>query len=141
MSHESKTTNGNSCLKGAIIGGIIGAAAALLLAPKSGRELRQDMKVKAAEAGEAIKSAAGTLSDTASDCMHTVGHQAAQIKDKVQSITDNLRTQAADKAADVQEHIADAANSARELTDRAAEQSLQAIDAVEEKAKDVLEQA
>ncbi|WP_186438537.1 YtxH domain-containing protein [Cohnella terricola] len=31
-------------IKGALIGGVIGAAAALLLAPKSGKELRGDIR-------------------------------------------------------------------------------------------------
>jgi len=141
MSNEMNTTNGNSYLKGALIGAVIGAAAALLFAPKSGRELRQDIKVKASEAGDVIKTAANTISDTACDCAHTVGHQASQIKEKVQSMTDSLRSRAANKAADVQEDIAEAADAARDLTERAAEHTEQVIDAVEEKSKNLLEQS
>jgi gas vesicle protein len=40
---ENNNMNGKDFLLGALVGGIIGAAAALLLAPKSGKELRQDI--------------------------------------------------------------------------------------------------
>ena len=38
--------NGNGLLRGFLIGSAVGALAAILLAPKSGRELRWDIKEK-----------------------------------------------------------------------------------------------
>ena len=38
--------NGSSLLQGFLIGSAVGAAAAILLAPKSGKELRSDIKEK-----------------------------------------------------------------------------------------------
>lgn len=48
---------------GGIIGGAIGAAAALLLAPKSGEEIRSDLHVKDLVGGsvEKVKQAASSL--------------------------------------------------------------------------------
>ncbi|MGV3487537.1 MAG: YtxH domain-containing protein [Tuberibacillus sp.] len=39
---KDKSTNTGSFILGAVIGGLVGAATALLLAPKSGKELRGD---------------------------------------------------------------------------------------------------
>ena len=39
-SHDTKTTSAKDFMIGAIIGGLAGAAAALFLAPKSGKDLR-----------------------------------------------------------------------------------------------------
>ncbi|GKU76300.1 YtxH domain-containing protein [Paenibacillus sp. L3-i20] len=39
----SKQSGGNGILIGAVVGGVIGAATALLLAPKSGERLRADL--------------------------------------------------------------------------------------------------
>jgi len=47
MSRENNLSKG--LLIGFLTGGIVGAAIALLYAPKSGKELRQDIKVKADE--------------------------------------------------------------------------------------------
>ncbi|MGA7720507.1 MAG: YtxH domain-containing protein, partial [Ignavibacteriaceae bacterium] len=52
----SKNNNGKGVLIGFLAGGALGAIIALLYAPKSGKELRSDIKVKADEyLGEAEK--------------------------------------------------------------------------------------
>lgn len=40
---SNNNMNGKDFLLGAVVGGLLGAAAALLLAPKSGKELRSDL--------------------------------------------------------------------------------------------------
>ena len=47
-----------SFLAGAMIGGIIGASAALLLAPSSGEELRADLRQRAVTLQDEVKRAA-----------------------------------------------------------------------------------
>jgi gas vesicle protein len=42
--------NGSGLVKGFLIGGALGALAAILLAPKSGKELRSDIKEKGNDA-------------------------------------------------------------------------------------------
>ncbi|MCI1881733.1 MAG: YtxH domain-containing protein [Sporolactobacillus sp.] len=46
---------------GGVIGGLIGAAAALLLAPKSGEELRKNLNIK-----QLVESSVDKVKDTAS---------------------------------------------------------------------------
>ncbi|NSL51324.1 YtxH domain-containing protein [Calidifontibacillus erzurumensis] len=50
--HEQKTTGGKEFFIGVMIGGLVGAAAALLWAPKSGRELRSNINDQAQIAKE-----------------------------------------------------------------------------------------
>ncbi len=46
---DEKRTSWESFFKGLLAGGLIGAGLALLFAPKSGRELREDIKRKSSE--------------------------------------------------------------------------------------------
>jgi gas vesicle protein len=50
------TGNGKSVLLPFLVGGVVGAGIALLLAPKAGREIRKDIKKFAGEAQEKVSS-------------------------------------------------------------------------------------
>jgi gas vesicle protein len=50
-----------------LIGAVVGAGIALLLAPQSGEETRRDIKRKARQVGDAARDAAGDLQDTVAD--------------------------------------------------------------------------
>lgn len=72
-------------LKGALIGGLVGAAAALLLAPKSGRELRGDIRDKYASVQDRAKRLASDASDKTREIAKTLGNQASEAADKTRS--------------------------------------------------------
>ncbi len=55
---------GKDFLLGAVVGGILGAVSALLLAPKSGRELRSDLSEKSQAA---VSKAKETIESIAAD--------------------------------------------------------------------------
>ncbi|MBC1564963.1 YtxH domain-containing protein [Listeria booriae] len=55
--------NAKSIILGALIGGVASAATAIILAPKSGRELRQDIAAKSGEAGVILKELAYNATD------------------------------------------------------------------------------
>ncbi|WP_171016622.1 YtxH domain-containing protein [Pseudalkalibacillus caeni] len=61
----------------AVIGGAVGAAAGVLLAPKSGKALREDIGEKANQAKEKSK-----------DLTHKVSDKTSQLKNKVKSMKD-----------------------------------------------------
>ncbi|MFC5404737.1 YtxH domain-containing protein [Cohnella soli] len=74
----SKENNVNGVLLGMAVGGAIGFISALLLAPKSGTQLREDLSTKfqsitgktkdvAATVGKNLKELAGTLKEEATD--------------------------------------------------------------------------
>jgi gas vesicle protein len=54
---------GSSALLSFLLGGIVGAAAAILLAPKSGRETRQDIKDFAEDVKCRVQNYAGGMKD------------------------------------------------------------------------------
>ena len=59
------TKSGGGLAKGLLVGGVIGAAAALLLAPKPGRELRADLANRYQDMQEKTKNAVSTMRDKA----------------------------------------------------------------------------
>lgn len=54
---EELTEKGNTFLAPFLVGGIVGAGIALLLAPKPGKEVREDIKKFASNAKERVSSA------------------------------------------------------------------------------------
>jgi gas vesicle protein len=54
MKEELNVKNGQSILVSFLVGGVVGAGIALLLAPKSGKELRKDIKNMASDTRDKI---------------------------------------------------------------------------------------
>lgn len=95
---SSDTSGAGSFLLGALVGGVIGAAAALVFAPKTGSEMRQDLtsqasqlKSKSIEISTVAKEKASELSAVAKEktgeLSKTIQEQSGQIVDKVKSMT------------------------------------------------------
>jgi len=72
---------------GALIGGAIGAVAALLTAPKSGKETREDLKKKVSD----IKS---DTEKKAKDAKKQVETVAKDVKDKAEATANDVKAQA-----------------------------------------------
>ena len=98
--YDEEDSTAGSFVCGAIVGGIIGAAAALFLAPKTGKEMRDDfstqavqLKDKSIELSSVAKEKATELTAVAKDktdeVTKTIQEQSGQLVDKVKS----LRTQ------------------------------------------------
>ena len=62
---EYPVQSGSTFFKGAFIGALVGAAAALLFAPKPGHELRGDLSEKLNKVTEKSKEVASTVGDKA----------------------------------------------------------------------------
>ncbi|BBI35297.1 YtxH domain-containing protein [Cohnella abietis] len=75
----------NGTLKGVLIGGVIGAAAALLLAPKSGRELRGDIRDRYTDVQDRTKQMIADASNKTQEMVKQVGQQASNVVDKTRS--------------------------------------------------------
>jgi gas vesicle protein len=103
MSENQNNMNGKDFLLGAIIGGIIGAGTALLLAPKQGKELREDVgrqysvmkdkaqdwsviaKDKSSEWASIVKDRSGEVASTVKDVSSEVASAVKDISSDVSS--------------------------------------------------------
>ncbi|MFD1904000.1 YtxH domain-containing protein [Paenibacillus rhizoplanae] len=75
---EFPVESGSTFFKGIFIGGLLGAAAALLFAPKPGREMRSDLSDKLTVATDKTKEVAGAVTDKTKTIATTVGEKKLQ---------------------------------------------------------------
>lgn len=71
---------------GALIGGILGAAAALFLAPKSGKELRTDLNTQATILKEKSSEYTDKAKEKSGDLKQQVMEQSTKVVDKVKNM-------------------------------------------------------
>lgn len=72
---------------GALVGGIVGAAAALLLAPKAGSELRNDVAVQAVTLKEKSVELSGTAKEKTTQLSNQLKEQSVTLVEKVKAKT------------------------------------------------------
>ena len=106
MTNENNNNNSSvNFLTGVVLGSLVGAATALLLAPKSGRELRTDIntqvenfKEKSGEWTETVKEKGIELTDVAKEkteqVKNVVVDKSSQIADTVKEKSTQLRNKA-----------------------------------------------
>lgn len=76
---------------GALVGGMLGAAAALLLAPKAGKELRSDLNEQAVYLKDKSNEFTHLAREKSSNIVRTVSEQSNQVATRVKDLTSNLR--------------------------------------------------
>lgn len=72
---------------GALVGGIVGAAVALLLAPKAGSELRNDVAVQAVTLKDKSIELSGTAKEKTAQLSSQIKEQSTTLVEKVKSKT------------------------------------------------------
>lgn len=87
--------------KGALVGGVVGAACALLLAPQSGRKLR-----------EHIKRSAHDMYDEATEVTQSVRDKTAELAKDIRDKTAELKQSVQDKTLEMADDMARATNGA-----------------------------
>ena len=127
----AKNSNGKDFIIGSLIGGIVGAATALFLAPKSGKEMRNNLGQQASmmkertgkitnDALEKGSEFASVAKDRTSSLSQVVTGQSSQIMDKVRSITNSSNS--AEQTDFVEKEIT---NALEQLTDETTEEKVQ----------------
>lgn len=81
---DQNNMNGKDFLIGVLVGGIIGASIAMLVAPKSGRELRQDLSEGYETLSKRTQELARQVSEYSDVVVDRVKEVAQQLKDEVQ---------------------------------------------------------
>ncbi|MFD2671779.1 YtxH domain-containing protein [Marinicrinis sediminis] len=84
--------NGNNFLLGAIVGGVIGAAVSLLVAPKAGRELRQDLTGQCQNVGSKSKELYGSVSEKGKVLYGTVSEKGKEVAGRAKELANNVAT-------------------------------------------------
>ena len=112
MSEQDQKSGGY--IRGLVTGVLIGAGAALLLAPKRGEELREelaqnaaDWKDKASSPGSTLADRAQDLKDRATELGQTVAQKAQEYKAKGQDAVEEVMGNASDVIEDATEHDAE----------------------------------
>lgn len=94
--NQTADNNKGGLLKGMLIGGAIGAAASLLMAPKSGSSLREDLSKALGSLSEKSSDLASTLKERAQNAADTISIQASELSEKAQEgkqiVADTLQT-------------------------------------------------
>ena len=70
-----------------LVGGLIGAGAALLLAPQAGKKTREFLATLAEEVGDKANDAVCDFADMVSDFVETAGGRASEILDEKGTLT------------------------------------------------------
>lgn len=112
MSDDSNYTKG--FVLGALIGGFAGAITALLLAPKSGKELRQDIALKSSEFYE---KASDYISSAEQSIGNVVQNTVNEGKIRAQNIVNSARRQAEDLLSSAENVLSEAKTKASTAKD------------------------
>jgi len=86
-----KENTGSGLLLGTIIGGAVGAVTALLLAPKSGDRMRQDISDKFQAICQKTKDIASTVGDSAKELASSVKEEAAGLAEHAKESNENIK--------------------------------------------------
>jgi gas vesicle protein len=81
-------------LKGFVIGGVLGALAGIFFAPKSGKELRSDIKEKGSEVLKDAKEIYADASTKAKEIIEEAEHQAEDLKKEADRYLSEVRQKA-----------------------------------------------
>lgn len=107
--YDEDSSGTGSFIAGAIIGGVIGAATALFLAPKTGREMREDLTTQASQ----LKDKSIELSSTAKEKAVELSSTA---KDKAAELSSTAKDKAAEYSSAAKDYTADFTDTAKEKT-------------------------
>lgn len=90
MSDPNMSGRGKEFLIGAVIGSVLGAVTALLLAPKSGKELRADLSEQVANVSEKTQHIAGNVSSKTQELAKQVSLQTGDWVQKAKEVATNV---------------------------------------------------
>lgn len=95
MAENNQTArSGGGLLKGMLIGGAVGAATALLLAPKTGREMRSDLKNRYSDMSQRSKQMLSDVSAKAKEKASQVTEQASDLLHRTRSAVQTAKDEA-----------------------------------------------
>jgi len=103
-------TKGNGMLLGAVIGGTVGVLATLLLTPKSGAKMREDLSAKYQSLCEKTKDIASTVGDTTREIMGSVKEEAVNLAEQAKESNQNIKDSLAASTEEIKDKFASTDN-------------------------------
>lgn len=107
MGANNDSNSGGAFLVGVLVGGAVGAVAALLLAPQKGDETRAFIAEKSADYASVVKNKTTEVADV-------VKQNANQISEKTHDTVDQLKNRTTDVATTVADRAGEAVSSVKE---------------------------
>lgn len=98
-------TRSNGMLLGAVIGGTMGIIATLLLAPKSGAKMREDLSTKYQSICDKTKEIASTVGDTTKDIVESVKDEASSLAEHAKESNQNIKDSFTSSADGIKEKL------------------------------------
>lgn len=87
---SNNNMNGKDFLLGAVVGGVLGAVTALLLAPKSGRELRSDLNEQYHTISDKTQTIASDVSKRTKELASEVSEKSQEYVGKAKDIASSV---------------------------------------------------
>ncbi|MWV47314.1 YtxH domain-containing protein [Paenibacillus sp. HJL G12] len=116
---EYPVQSSSTFFKGALIGGLIGAAAALLFAPKPGRELRGDLTDKISTMTDKTKEVACVVGEKATDLAKSVSSKTTELAKSVNEGKNSIMESVKQASADVSDDVKDASKDLKDASEDA----------------------
>jgi gas vesicle protein len=101
MSENQNNMSGKDFLLGAVIGGIIGATTALLLAPKQGKELREDLNRQYSVAKDKAQDWSAIAKEKSSEWASVVKERSGEMASTVKDVSGEVASAVKDISGDV----------------------------------------
>lgn len=90
MAENNNNINSKDFLLGAVMGSVIGAVTALLLAPKSGQELRGDISKQYQQVSTKTQELASNVGEKTKELAGTVSEKSQEWATKAKEVAENL---------------------------------------------------
>ena len=117
-SYERPEGNGNSFMMGLFAGTLLGAGLGLLLAPKSGSELRRQLRARAGELADSAEEGYRRAADTASNLADRGRDLLNRGRELGRDAYNRTRDAAARGADEAQGYVRDVASNVSDTTER-----------------------
>ena len=134
MENNKKSSSNTSFVKGFLLGGIVGAVFAFLYAPKSGKELREDIKKRSAELKTEAEKKIGDAKEIASKIIEDGLKKAEELQKQADEKIREAHEKAAEilsksdeKLDSVKKDVEDKIKKAGEKAEKIAEQGRQSL--------------
>jgi len=98
-------TKGNGMLLGVVIGGTVGVLATLLLAPKSGAKMREELSEKYQSLCDKTKDIAATVGDATRGIVGSVKEESVNLAEQAKESNQNIKASLAASTEEIKDRL------------------------------------